>query len=456
MNHRSDGIMLGRSNAAWIWSGSQRSCLALGPTRSGKTSSLIIPNVLCAPGSVVVTSTKQDVLDATHRARSEAGDCFLFDPLGSIEAPDSVQGIHWSPLRLAHTWDGALLAANAMVGAARLGRQLSDDHWSERAGALLACLLHASALEHVTMSEITAWVDRRQVAEPLAILDHHLGTHPAIDLLLGISATEARELSSIYSTASGTLGVYRSDAVRKHYDLPEIDAQQFAHSSDTLYVCASSSSQRLLAPLVVGMLSDISESVFRRSDDLPHTLFALDELANIAPLPDLPRLISEGAGQGLLVLGCLQDLSQARQRWGAIADGFLSLFSTTVVFPGVADRSTLELIAALGGEHDVLRSSITYPMGRGARGSRTDAAHPETIYQTAITARGKVDQALLLDASKNVNWISLSPAYRDEPWKSLSGSQTRDRLIPEPYSARSVNDRYDRRRDELAPTDRGR
>ena len=69
----------------------------------------------------------------------------------------------------------------------------------------------------------------------------------------------------------------------------------------------------------------------------PPTLLALDEVANIAPIPDLPAMVSEGAGQGLLVLACLQDLSQARGRWGHAADGFLSLFGTTVVLPGIAD-----------------------------------------------------------------------------------------------------------------------
>jgi len=52
-------------------------------------------------------------------------------------------------------------------------------------------------------------------------------------------------------------------------------------------------------------------------------LFALDEVANIAPL-ELPQIASEGGGQGLMLLAALQDLSQARARWGAQADGFLT------------------------------------------------------------------------------------------------------------------------------------
>ena len=38
----------------------------------------------------------------------------------------------------------------------------------------------------------------------------------------------------------------------------------------------------------------------------------------------------------------LQDLSQARARWGTAADGFLSLFGTTVVLPGIGElRNTV-------------------------------------------------------------------------------------------------------------------
>ena len=71
-------------------------------------------------------------------------------------------------------------------------------------------------------------------------------------------------------------------------------------------------------------------------------LFALDEVANIAPLEELPQIASEGGGQGLLLLAALQDLSQARQRWGTQADGFLTLFGTKLILPGIADTRTLE------------------------------------------------------------------------------------------------------------------
>jgi type IV secretion system protein VirD4 len=419
MNNSSSGIMIGRDEHAWVWSGAQRSCLALGPTRSGKTSSLIIPNVLCAPGSVVVTSTKQDVLDATLRTRKQAGTCYLFDPLNTVIAPPGVERIHWSPLHRARSWDGALLAANAMVATSRLSGAAREDHWSERAGALLACLLHAAALEELEMKTVTSWVDRRHLGEALATLDTRRGDHPSRDLLAGIMATDPRELSGIFSTTSGTLSVYRAEVVRSVGDASALDARDFAASHDTLYICASSGSQRLLAPLIVGMITDISEAIFERDQAVPHSLFALDELANIAPLPDLPRLISEGAGQGLLILGCLQDLSQARGRWGSIADGFVSLFSTTVVLPGIADRSTLELIESLGGQALVPRRSWTHGLHGRRETSVSDSFALEARFPASRTAQGEEGRALVIDANNSIGFVSLSPAYRDQPWKDL-------------------------------------
>src|ERR1700722_3420878 len=45
--------------------GPGKTMLGLGPPRSGKTSSVVIPRVIGAPAAVVSTSTKPDVLLAT-------------------------------------------------------------------------------------------------------------------------------------------------------------------------------------------------------------------------------------------------------------------------------------------------------------------------------------------------------------------------------------------------------
>ena len=86
-------------------------------------------------------------------------------------------------------------------------------------------------------------------------------------------------------------------------------------------------------------------------------------LATRHPLDHDPRL---------LVLACLQDLSQARSRWGYAADGFLTLFPTKVVLPGIADLATLNTISAIAGEIEIPRTTTTRPtLFSGGRGSKS-------------------------------------------------------------------------------------
>ena len=134
---------------------------------------------------------------------------------------------------------------------------------------------------------------------------------------------------------------------------------------------------------------------------------ALDEVANIAPIPDLPAMVSEGAGQGLLVLACLQDLSQARGRWGQAADGFLSLFGTTVVLRGIADTATLRDISALAGDREV-GDDDGQPVGRTAGAAsvprRRSAARQARLPVDAV-AHGTPGRALVLGPDKEVREV---------------------------------------------------
>ena len=424
VDRSSKGVLLGRDARGWVWSGAQRSALVIGPTRSGKTSSIIVPNVLCAPHGAVVTSTKPDVMATTATARSRSGSCLLFDPTGRTELVEGVERIGWSPIRSARSWEDALGTSAGMVAAAQRRSMLGGpaDHWSERAGALLSSLLHAAALSDAGMDEVLRWVDRHQGHDALERLEVLCGTeHPATSLLLGILATDQREQSGIWSTSSGVLSAYRSPAALNAARQQPLDADELVRGAHTLFICAPGRQQAQLAPLVVGMLSEIQDASYRRADVDAPMLFALDELANIAPLPELPQLVSEGGGQGLLTIGCLQDLSQARARWGPSAEGFLSLFSTTIVLGGVADRSTLNLLRELGGDVELARLSASE--SRDGRGRRSRSLSSSTTRQERLSvdtaARGRPGHALVLDAGNRLGWVELSPAYRDEPWRSL-------------------------------------
>jgi len=425
-----DGLYLGQGPEGWVWAGAQRSVLVLGPSRSGKTSSLVIPNLLMAAHPVVSTSTKPDVMMATAPARSQEGWAFLYDPSGEIECPNGVERVGWSPLTTAANWDAAVQTADAMVGASRpgggtVGHSSGETHWTERAGALLAPLLHAAALESLPMRTVLRWIDRHNGATPLQILSASAGDDAtATDLLAGIVGTDAREQSGIWSTASGVLAAYRSEGAMASTTAPPLNAAEFCRGTNTMYICSPGRKQHQFAPLVVAAIGDVRDATYdreRRGEYGPATLLALDEVANIAPIPDLPAMVSEGAGQGLLVLACLQDLSQARGRWGSAADGFLSLFSTTVVLPGIADVSTLRNLSELGGDREVETTTVGRSVGQ--RGRIRPSSSVSTVqlrrYPVDAISQGAPGRALVLNPQKNFGSVTLTPAHATSPWREL-------------------------------------
>jgi type IV secretion system protein VirD4 len=155
----------------------------------------------------------------------------------------------------------------------------------------------------------------------------------------------------------GALAAYNADAVRAAAANPNFDPARFAASTDTIYLTAPEHKQSLCAPLIVGLLEQVRHAVYERAaaetPEGPPMLWALDEIANIAPIHDLPALISQAGGQRLQVMVGLQDLSQARSRWGSeVAEGFMSLFQTRLVLFGIGDPRTLEAISLALGEYD--------------------------------------------------------------------------------------------------------
>ncbi len=424
----------GRSGG-WVLADPESAVMVLGPPRSGKTSAVMIPAVMGASGAVIATSTKPEVMRATVAARSEVGQAWLFDPSASEQRlPEGVRRLCWSPVAAASSWDDALVMAKAMTACTRVGAGTSNEnHWSERAAALLAPLLHAANLTNRPIAEVLRWT-LRQDLDPARQALFDCETEIAADVLAGIEQTDARERSSIFSATAGVLAAYNADAVRATAAHPNFDPTRFAASTDTIYITAPQHRQALCAPLIVGLLEQIRHAVYERwaLGAMDATmLWALDEVANIAPIHDLPSLVSQAGGQKLQVMVGLQDLSQARSRWGAeVAEGFMSLFQTKAVLSGIGDTRTLESISLALGEYDRKVVSSTLGTSESERLRDPDHYNESVSYQTQrqrVLTPGEIaklppGQGLML---RSGGWglVGLTPWFEAEPWRRVGGGE---------------------------------
>jgi type IV secretory pathway TraG/TraD family ATPase VirD4 len=255
-NAKKFGLFLGSSDFGPVFAPAEHGVLVLGPPRAGKSTSVAMPNLFCSNGSVLAVSTKPDLIASTIGARSRLGPTLLFDPDESISMP-GLSAIGWSPLHGSKSWDQAVLTAEAMVGASRGGATAGGErHWSERASALLSTLFHAAALSHDSMADLVSAVNRREAGNSIAALARH-NAFLAMDLLVGITETDSREQSGIWSTASGVLAAYRTDRAMASSERPAFDPSRFVRERQTLYVYASGDTQAQIGPLVAGLLRSI-------------------------------------------------------------------------------------------------------------------------------------------------------------------------------------------------------
>jgi type IV secretion system protein VirD4 len=443
MDRKKGFIYLGTKLGRWVCAEPEHAVLVLGPPRQGKTTAIVIPTILAASGPVVATSTKEDVLITTASTRQQVGTCWLFDPSGTVMLPPSIAPLRWAPVQACSTWDGAVMIAHNIVATSRPAEGLKDaGHWAERAEALLAPLLHAAALDGLTMRQVMTWVLGQDDESPQDILSHHDAELAAVTLA-GVGRSAPNERAGIWSTTAGALAAYRSQAALAVTDEPNFDPLRFVHGSDTIYIAAPSRHQKVTAPLVVALLEEIRSAAYARAAEHERAgahrtrpvLFLLDEVANIAPLPELPSIVSEGGGQGLIVLACLQDLSQARDRWGERAEGFLSLFGSKVILRGLGDIRTLQAISTLAGEHEVEKIQETRPgrsswFGNSTKRSKTYLKQREPRLPVDIIASGEKGKAVLFQTGRSWTWIRLTRWYNSLPWMSVVAAARRVQAQP--------------------------
>lgn len=365
------GLSLGREVASGmaLWASLEDSYLVLGPPRSGKGISLIIPGVLDAPGAAIVTSTRPDVLRHTAAARHDPVE--VFDPQGASGWPSCLR---WSPVLGCEDPLTAILRAQGFATGAGFDQNTKDaDFWTGSAAAVIRCYLHAAALTGRKLTEVVSWAGRPADTEPIRILRSSPDAAPGwADELASQATAKPETRDDVWSGVRRAFDCFADPRVLQACS-PEqgkaFDPAAFLADRGTLYLVGSAGAQLSVAPLITALIEDLAERALLLAArarhgrlDPPLTMF-LDEAANIAPLASLPTLLSAGGGSGICTLIVLQSLAQARARWGQDrADAIWDASTVRVVFGGLGHAEDLSRISRLAGE-------IDEEIGSASRGS---------------------------------------------------------------------------------------
>ncbi|MES4901542.1 hypothetical protein [Streptomyces sp. NPDC000395] len=281
--------------------------------------------VLDADGPVLVVTSDAALWTTTKDARAKFGPTHVFDPSHLLDTPARLR---WNPAAGCESRDAAAARATALLAPVRPLHAV-DRPMAEAAETMLRCWLHAAAVDGRPFRHVHRWAQGNSAHEPVRILRTHakaaggaageleatLTAHPERrDMAQELTARALAALSSIHIRDACNPG--RSDALA---------LESFIGEGGTLYVMGESIEDPRThpgaMPLLTALASHVVEHGRRMAErsssgrlDPPLTL-VLDDVAAVAPLPQLPDLLSQGAAQGLPTLALMRSQEQARARW---------------------------------------------------------------------------------------------------------------------------------------------
>jgi type IV secretion system protein VirD4 len=374
--------------------------LILAPPRVGK-SGLIADRILDHPGPVLATTTRADLHALTAPARAALGPVHVFNPEDVGDLPSTFGWDLISPCR-------DLTVAYRMAGWLAGGRHEKGDlEWfAQKADIGLQGLLHAAALSGRRIPDVYQWSQQHGYQDALRILAARPGGNPLLVAAVSRVMEDNRTAASIRATMDHVLRFAILPQLAVAVDpLPgeEFDVDDFLTGNGTLYMIASGDEDSPISQMFRAMASYIhyraglvgTRALRGRLD--PPLLMALDEVTQICPV-DLPSMLADSAGKGVLITAVCHSVSQLEDRWGQHgASTIRATCGAKMLLPGIADDKTLEQVSGLCG---------TVTIGAGEDKATVPAVPPELI-------RGLPDwRALIIRTNLSPAVVKIRPVWK--------------------------------------------
>ncbi|WP_330305625.1 MULTISPECIES: type IV secretory system conjugative DNA transfer family protein [unclassified Streptomyces] len=278
-----------------------------------------------AEGPALIITSNPATWSETKDARAKLGPVLLYDPTHLCDTPAR---LHWSPSTGCEDKATAAARATALLAPVRPTAKV-DQPMADVAETLLRSYLHAAAVEGKPFRHVHRWAQGTQVQDAVRALrtNPKAASGAAGELEAALTShTErrdiAQELTARALSSLFTVNI-RESCTANRTDSLALDS--FVNEGGTLYVVGEPIEDPKANPGAMPLLTALASSVVERGRrmaersssgrlDPPLTL-VLDDVAAVAPLPQLPDLLAMGADRGLPTLALLRSQEQARSRW---------------------------------------------------------------------------------------------------------------------------------------------
>lgn len=409
-----------------------RHLLTVAPTRSGKGTTQIVPNLLTYPGSVIVVDPKGENAKITAQARRDMGqEVIISDPwnIAQIEGfePSRFNPIDWLQKGDMDITENAMILSDAVV----VPEGESEPFWLQESLALLQGLI----LYVATDDEEAGHRNPGRVRELLlldaedqeALFERMLNSRYHIVASTGARCLQKDEklLSNVLASAQAQTHFLDSARIQESLSHSDFQFEDLKKKPMTIYLVLPADRLNTFGRWLRLLIQQAITVNARNIDVQPEkpVLFILDEMAALGRLTMVEQAYGLMAGFGLQLWGIVQDLNQLERIYGKGWQSFISNTGMLNYF-GSSDKMTAEYFSSLCGETTVwnFSSAVSRAFGtssssNGVSGSSTTTTETDT---RAASQRKLAypDELMRMNKGKQLVFVENMPPLvaRKTPW----------------------------------------
>ncbi|MEU9378786.1 type VI secretion protein [Streptomyces sp. NPDC048255] len=277
-----------------------------------------------AEGAALIVTSSPTLWAETKDARAKLGPVLLYDPSHLCDTPARM---HWNPAEGCADRDTAAARAIALLAPVRPQARM-DAAVADTAETLLRSWLQAVALDDRPFKQLHRWTQGNSAQDPVRILRTHPQAAPgaAGELESALTAhPERRELAQ--NLTARALSCLTSIHIREACNPNRTDSltlASFLGEGGSLYVVGEPLEDPRTHPGAMPLLTALASHVVEHGRRMaarsshgrldPPLSLVLDDVAAVAPLPQLPELLTD---ETLPLLALCRSREQARSRWPA-------------------------------------------------------------------------------------------------------------------------------------------
>ncbi|MEL7533915.1 MAG: type IV secretory system conjugative DNA transfer family protein [Bacteroidota bacterium] len=402
-------------------------------TRGGKTTALLLPNLLGASSgnsSWLVIDPKGELAAITaDYQRSLGKQVYILNPFELL----GMMNHTYNPLDLLADHSRKSLADDAQLLATMLVPKnvKQDSHWDKKARSLLAGIMmhlattayqpeskHELSLGYIWQVLNSSHEDWLAFLTEMALNEHPITGSVVAGIAnstLSLMATSEKEAASIHSALSGWMDIFKSPQLRESLQSSEVNMNLLSQGNMVVYVNVPAETLATHFTWLRIVITTAMQAVIRNPKE--QVVFLLEEFYSLGYLQQIEVALGTYAGYGIKLWCVLQSLVQLQSLYGKNWENFIGNSAVIQAF-GVNDQTTAEYFSKMAGTTSIPTYKDQRQRGLPQGSTGRPLLSPDEIR--------RLDQEMLVFIENNaVARLPKVPYYEHPVWSQ--------RAKPNPY-----------------------